>query len=142
MQASSIFHLRLVGDIFRFLFKFVLSYNRYNIKTNTCVFYQAKSKLNNRASHYATVKAGILGFTKSLAKELGCFRIRVNSVLPFYIETAMTAAISDQVKTELKSKCPLNRFGQPEEVANLVLFLATDASTYMSGSNIDITGGF
>jgi NAD(P)-dependent dehydrogenase (short-subunit alcohol dehydrogenase family) len=95
------------------------------------------------ASHYAMTKAGVDAFSKSIAKEYGAQRIRCNSVLPFVIETPMTRDLemSDELKKALLAKTALNRFGKAEEVAQLIYFLASDASSYITGASIDINGG-
>ena len=92
-------------------------------------------------SNYAAAKAGILGFTKSLAKELGRFGVRVNAVCPGLIETRMMEGMPDQVREMAKRLTCLGRFGKPEEVANAVAFLASDESSFITGTTIDITGG-
>lgn len=92
-------------------------------------------------TNYAAAKAGIIGFTKSLAKELGRFGVRVNAVCPGLIETKMMEGMPEQVKEMVKRLTSLGRFGKPEEVANLVAFLASDESSFITGTTIDITGG-
>ncbi len=92
--------------------------------------------------NYSASKAGIMGFTKSLAKELGRNKITVNAVAPGYISTAMTDLMSEERIDEVKSLIPLRRFGEPEEVAALVLFLASDKARYITGQTIYIDGGF
>jgi 17beta-estradiol 17-dehydrogenase/3alpha(17beta)-hydroxysteroid dehydrogenase (NAD+) len=97
-----------------------------------------------RLSHYAMTKAGVDGFTKSIGKELGAYRIRCNAVLPSFIDTPMIdlpGKHPNQAK-HYKSKSALGRIGQPEEVAELILFLASDASSYMNCASVDISGGF
>lgn len=94
-------------------------------------------------SHYSASKAGINGFTKSLASEYGQYRIRVNSVLPYFLETPFhDLKDNPSLKEVYLNRVPMKRFGEPEEVANLNLFLASDCSSYISGANIDISGGF
>jgi len=92
-------------------------------------------------TNYAAAKAGVIGFTKSLAKELGRFGVRVNAICPGLIETRMMEGMPDQVKEMVKRLTSLGRFGKPEEVANLVAFLASDESSFVTGATIDITGG-
>jgi 17beta-estradiol 17-dehydrogenase/3alpha(17beta)-hydroxysteroid dehydrogenase (NAD+) len=93
-------------------------------------------------SHYAMTKAGVEGFTKSIAKELGPFRIRSNAVLPYVIKTPMFTEIPVADKVDKIAKfTPLKRVGEPEEIAELILFLASDASSYVNGASVDINGG-
>lgn len=92
-------------------------------------------------TNYATTKAGLIGFTKSLAKELAPRNILVNAVAPGFIETDMTAVLSEELKEQYKSQIPLGRFGSPEEVANVVLFLVSDLASYITGEVIHVNGG-
>ncbi|MBA3648638.1 MAG: 3-oxoacyl-[acyl-carrier-protein] reductase [Chitinophagales bacterium] len=96
---------------------------------------------NAGQTNYSASKAGIIGFTKSLAKELGSRNIRCNAIAPGYIETDMTHAISDEVKEQFKKNIPLGRQGTPEEVAKVCLFLASDLSSYVNGQVISVCGG-
>jgi len=91
--------------------------------------------------NYAASKAGMIGFTKSLAKELAGRGVRVNCVAPGYIETQMTEGLSEQVKETILSKIPLNRIGQPLDVANAALYLASDFANYITGQVIAVDGG-
>jgi 3-oxoacyl-[acyl-carrier protein] reductase len=91
--------------------------------------------------NYAASKSGMIGFTKSLAKELASRGVRVNCVAPGYIETQMTEVLPPQVKEGVLSKIPLNRIGQPQEIAQAVLFLASDLSSYVTGQVIAVDGG-
>lgn len=91
--------------------------------------------------NYAASKAGVIGMTKSLAKELGARGINVNAVAPGFIETDMTSALSDKVKEEAKKNIPLKRFGTSEDVAGVVAFLASENSNYVTGQVINIDGG-
>ena len=92
-------------------------------------------------TNYAASKAGILGFTKSLAKELGRFGVRVNAVCPGLIETRMIETMPEQVRETAKRLTCLGRFGKPEEVANTVAFLSSDESSFITGAIIDVCGG-
>lgn len=93
-------------------------------------------------SHYSITKAGVDGFAKSVAKEYGVQRIRCNSIKPYFIETPMVEAGMTPEKRELlESKPALKRLGKPEEIAQLIYFLAIDASSYITGASIDINGG-
>jgi len=96
---------------------------------------------NAGQSNYAAAKAGIIGFTKSVAKELGSRGITVNAIAPGFIETDMTAVLSDKVKEHFINSIPLKRPGRPEDVANAALFLASDYSDYITGQVINIDGG-
>jgi 3-oxoacyl-[acyl-carrier protein] reductase len=91
--------------------------------------------------NYAASKAGVIGMTKSAAKELASRGITVNAIAPGFIQTDMTDALSDKVKEELLSGIPLKRLGQAEEVAELAAFLATESASYITGQVININGG-
>ncbi len=96
---------------------------------------------NAGQANYAASKAGMIGLTKSVAKELGSRNIRCNAIAPGFIETEMTEALSDEVRAEWVKGIPLKRGGSPEDVANTVLYLASDLSTYVSGQTICVDGG-
>ncbi|AWN81980.1 3-oxoacyl-[acyl-carrier-protein] reductase [Candidatus Cardinium hertigii] len=96
---------------------------------------------NAGQANYAAAKAGIIGLTKSLALELGSRNIRANAIAPGFIQTAMTEHLTESQIEIYKSKIPLNRLGLPEEVANCALFLASDASSYLTGQIIQVDGG-
>lgn len=91
--------------------------------------------------NYSSAKAGVIGMTKSIAKELASRNINVNAVAPGFIETDMTRGLSDKVREEAMGQIPLKRFGKPEEVANLVAFLAGSDSDYITGQIFNIDGG-
>lgn len=135
------------------------------INTNlTAVFYctqavlrrmipQKKGKIINIASiwgqvgascevHYSAAKAGLIGLTKALAKEVGPSNIQVNCIAPGIIETAMLTPYNAEEKAVLKEQTPLERFGTPEEVAACALFLASDAADFITGQVIGVNGGF
>lgn len=96
---------------------------------------------NAGQSNYAAAKAGIIGFTKSLARELGSRNITVNAVAPGFIETDMTADLPDDVKAGMSGSIALGRFGTPDDIAGAVLFLASDLSGYVTGEVMNVTGG-
>ena len=96
---------------------------------------------NAGQSNYAASKAGIIGFTKSLAKELASRNILVNAIAPGFIETKMTDVLSDNVKENILNQIPLKRMGTPQEIANLVEFLVSDKNSYITGQVINIDGG-
>ena len=91
--------------------------------------------------NYAASKAGVIALTKSAAKELAARNVRVNAVAPGFIETKMTEALPEEVRTKMLGAITMGRFGQPEDVANVVLFLASDLSSYMTGQVLPICGG-
>ncbi|MGL4763210.1 MAG: 3-oxoacyl-[acyl-carrier-protein] reductase [Sarcina sp.] len=91
--------------------------------------------------NYAASKAGVLGITKSLAKELGSRGITVNAVAPGFIETDMTSELSDNNRDFIKNNLPLKRFGSADDVANVVRFLASDEANYITGQVINVDGG-
>lgn len=92
-------------------------------------------------SNYVATKAGVIGLTKTLSKELGRAGIRVNAVAPGFIETAMVAKIPEKVMVHIREKPPLQRLGQPEEVAAAYAFLASDDASYISGAVLNVDGG-
>ena len=96
---------------------------------------------NSGQSNYAASKAGILGLTRSIAKELGPKNITINSIAPGYISTDMTEQLNEQAKNILINSIPLKQLGQPEDVANLVCFLASDLASYITGQTFNVDGG-
>jgi 3-oxoacyl-[acyl-carrier protein] reductase len=113
---------------------------------------QRKGKIVNIASvvgemgnvgqaNYSASKAGVIGFTKTIAREFAQRGINVNAVAPGYIETPMTKALPEKVKEELRRMIPLERLGRPEDVAQAVLFLVSEASSYITGQVLNVNGG-
>jgi 3-oxoacyl-[acyl-carrier protein] reductase len=96
---------------------------------------------NAGQSNYAAAKAGIIGFTKAAARELASRNITVNAIAPGFIQTAMTEALPEAVQKAFLAQIPLGRFAEPREVAELALFLASDASSYITGQVVGINGG-
>lgn len=96
---------------------------------------------NAGQSNYAASKAGLIALAKSIAQEVGSRGIRANAIAPGFIETAMTAALPDDVRTEWVKKIPLRRGGQVDDIANVATFLASDMSSYVTGQVIQVDGG-
>ncbi|KAH8416502.1 hypothetical protein KR222_006433, partial [Zaprionus bogoriensis] len=92
-------------------------------------------------ANYAATKAGVVSFTEVAAKEFGKFGIRVNCILPGYIDTPMVAVVPDQIKQQVLQRCPLGRLGRPEEIAEVIAFLASSKAAYINGAAIEVTGG-
>jgi 3-oxoacyl-[acyl-carrier protein] reductase len=96
---------------------------------------------NAGQSNYAAAKAGIIGFTRAVAREMASRGITVNAVAPGYIETELTAGLGEQVRAAILEAIPLGRLGTPQDVANLVCFLASDAAAYITGQTLTVDGG-
>lgn len=96
---------------------------------------------NAGQSNYAASKAGVIGFTKSVAKEFAGKKLRVNAIAPGFIETDMTNVLTDKVKEDVMRNIPMKRFGSSDEVAKVALFLASDLSSYVTGEVIRVDGG-
>lgn len=96
---------------------------------------------NAGQSNYSASKAGLIGFTKSIAQELGSRNVRCNAIAPGFIETDMTAKLPEEVRNAWAEKIPLRRGGKPEDVANVAIFLASDLSSYVTGQVINVCGG-
>ncbi len=96
---------------------------------------------NAGQTNYAAAKAGIIGFSKSLAREVGAKNVTVNTVAPGFIDTDMTKALPEEQREMLTQQIPLKRLGQPEDIAKMVTFLASDGGTYITGQTLNVNGG-
>lgn len=96
----------------------------------------------NSAAHYSASKAGIIGLTKTLAKQVGKYNITVNCVAPGRIDTAMTRMLSEEKLKEVIDRIPVKRLGTVEEVANVIVFLASEGGSYITGTCVEILGGY
>ncbi|XP_011259753.2 estradiol 17-beta-dehydrogenase 8-like [Camponotus floridanus] len=115
-----------------------------NASTNSSIINISSIVARGRSiglSTYSASKAGMIAMTKTASLEFGQFGIRVNAVLPGFIDTPMTADISDEVREMLIKQIPLQRLGKPEDVAEVILFLASDKSSYVNGASIEVSGG-
>ena len=141
----------VIGVHLRGAFNTCKSAQKYMVdqKYGKIVNLSSRSALGNRGqANYSTAKAGLQGFTATLAIELGPFNINVNAVAPGYIATPMTDATAQRVGADVgdyqkaaAERTPLRRVGQPEDIANVVAFLASDASGYVSGQTLYVNGG-
>ena len=96
---------------------------------------------NAGQTNYAASKAGIIGFSKSMAIEVASRNITVNSIAPGFIKTAMTDVLPDEIKNSMLNSIPIKRFGEPQDIANTTLFLASDEASYITGQTIHVNGG-
>lgn len=96
---------------------------------------------NAGQTNYAAAKAGIMGFSKSLAREVGSKNVTVNTIAPGFIDTDMTRALPEEQRTALTQQIPLKRLGEPEDIAKTVTFLASDGGAYITGQTINVNGG-
>ena len=127
------------------VFNFTKAVQKYMLKARTGSIINMSSVVgvngNPGQANYSASKAGILGFTKSIAKELGSRNVRCNAIAPGFIITDMTDKLPENVKEEWTKTIPLKRGGLPEDVANVSLFLASDLSSYMTGQTLQVCGG-
>jgi 3-oxoacyl-[acyl-carrier protein] reductase len=127
------------------VFNFTKAVQKYMLKARTGSIINMSSVVgvngNAGQSNYSASKAGILGFTKSVAKELGSRNIRCNAIAPGFIITDMTDRLPEDVKEQWVKTIPLRRGGLPEDVANVCLFLGSDLSSYVTGQTISVCGG-
>lgn len=126
-------------------FSFTKAFSRAFIKQRSGRIINVASVIgligNAGQCNYSASKAGLIGFTKSIARELASRGITVNAVAPGFIETDMTAALNEEVRAELLKKIPLNSFGQAEDIASAALFLASPAARYITGQVLTVDGG-
>src|SRR4030043_476944 len=97
--------------------------------------------VNAGQANYAASKAGVIGFTKTIAREFAQRGININAIAPGYIETPMTDVLAEKVKEQLRRMIPMERLGKPEDVAEAVLFLVSEASRYITGQVLNVNGG-
>ena len=96
---------------------------------------------NTGQANYAAAKAGLIGFTKSIAREVGGRNITANAIAPGFIQTDITAGLPEELKAQMLKTIPAERFGEPDDVANVIVFLASDLAAYVTGQVINVDGG-
>lgn len=95
-----------------------------------------------KVSHYAAAKAGIMGFTKSIARELGQYNITANAIAPGAVDTPIFGAAKETIMQNLVKTCPLARLAEPREIANVIVFLSSDSASYLTGTVVTVDGGY
>jgi 3-oxoacyl-[acyl-carrier protein] reductase len=111
-------------------------------RSGSIVLISSRSAYGNPGqANYSASKGGVISLTRTLALELGKFNVRVNAIAPGFIETPMTSVVPDKVKERASLMAPLGRVGQPEEIARVALFLASDDSSFMTGQTLNVDGG-
>ncbi|MDA3852992.1 MAG: 3-oxoacyl-[acyl-carrier-protein] reductase [Bacteroidales bacterium] len=127
------------------VFNFTKAIQRYMLKQRSGSIINMSSGVgvsgNAGQANYSASKAGMIGFTKSIAKELGSRNIRCNAIAPGFIITEMTAKLPDDVRKQWEASIPLKRGGSPEDIANTCIFLGSDLSKYVTGQTIHVCGG-
>ena len=115
----------------------------HNIKGGSIVNISSiVAKMNNMGqANYAATKAGVISLTEVASKEFGKFGIRVNAIMPGYINTPMVDTVPEKIKADVVKRCPMGRMGEPHEIAEVIAFLASDKSSYVNGAAIEVTGG-
>lgn len=135
----------VIASNLKSVFNLCKAVNRSMMKNKKGVIINVSSVIglvgNIGQANYAASKAGVIGFSKSLAKELASRNIRVNCIAPGYIETPMTEILNDDIAQTIKETIALKRFGKPQDVANAVSFLVSDSASYITGQTINICGG-
>ena len=137
---QDVINVNLTGP---FVINQLVSYDMIHKKKGSIINMASISGVHGEAGqvNYSASKAGIIGFTKSLAKEVASRNILVNAVAPGFIETNMTDVLKQEVKDEIAKNIPLKRMGTPQDVANVVKFLASEDSSYITGQVISVDGG-
>lgn len=137
---QDVINVNLTGP---FVINQIVSYDMIHKKHGSIINMASISGVHGEAGqvNYSASKAGLIGMTKALAKEIGKRKVRVNAVAPGFIETEMTEAVPEELRKEWLKIIPMNRAGSVEEVADVCLFLASDLSTYVTGQVIGVDGG-
>jgi 3-oxoacyl-[acyl-carrier protein] reductase len=136
---------RVIDVNLRGVFHCAQAVAEYMVRQGSGVILNASSVVgiygNFGQTNYAASKFGVIGFTKTWARELGPKGVRVNAVAPGFVSTPILATMPEKVLTEMKDKVPLGRLGKPEEIANVYAFLASDEASYVNGAVLEVSGG-